>query len=951
MKHHFASSDWRALAVSSGIVLSLALNVGFVPGAKADLIPQNQVQITMMGFNLTGTYSAPGGQPTGEGKFKNGNAGEYPEGACIPSLVDVKNRDNVDGDIEVTAYYDYANGGDYGILTFKRITTGLTDPKAQADDLNDFSFTGSDLGTATSFPSDDGGSVNATVVGPYSGQSGTAPVDGADTTRHYNILLQNVPKQTTVHVLFCAQLHVDASEYGGGAQMSVRTGEGGAENIAIQAVKLLVLPKLTLTKVVEGGTATPDQWSFHVSPAINGVSDYAIPAGQDSVTIDNIEPDGTYTVTESGPAGYEFKDGSGTNCVFSGSTASTTLAAAKPQQTATCVFTNRYVAPIVLPKLTVTKVVVNDNGGTAAVSDFPLFVDGNPVTSGQQGMFSTGTHAVSETGDPGYAATFSGDCDSTGQVTLAEGDIKSCTITNDDIYTATTGTLTVIKQVVNDNGGTKTAGDFTLNVTGSNVSNPSFAGSSDGVSVVLDAGSYSVDETTDAGYAKTLGANCSGTLVAGDTKTCIVTNDDIWVATTGTLTVIKVVINDDKGDREPGDFKLEVEGVSPSPASFDGSSSGTTVVLGVGDYNVAEKGSGNYDVSYGTGCSGTIAAGESRTCTVTNNDKTPGGGGGGGGGWEATTGTIMVYKTLDSAYGGEADPSDFTLAVSGTNPTPASFSGSSAGTPVTVGAGAYSVSEEPVSGYVASYGEGCIGTVAAGQTVSCYVINRYSPHQITGADLSVTKSANASTVQTGGSLDYLITLTNIGPDPATNASVSDVLPAGFIYQSSAASQGSYDSSSGVWTIGAMAVNATATLSIHVTVTAAAGLYVNTATATALEYDPVHANNVASQSVTVATSGGGNSGGGTVTYIYTNPGGGGLSATSGGGATGFAPTTTPPAPVPQVLGVTDEAMALEPAPAPVPQVLGAVDELPRTGTPAWAILFVLGAAAAAMRRQR
>ncbi len=232
-------------------------------------------------------------------------------------------------------------------------------------------------------------------------------------------------------------------------------------------------------------------------------------------------------------------------------------------------------------------------------------------------------------------------------------------------------------------------------------------------------------------------------------------------------------------------------------------------------------------------------------------------------------------------------------------------------------------------------------------------MNRYSPNETKSADLSLTKSASASSIQSGTSLDYLIGLTNIGPDPATNAEVSDVLPAGFVYQSSVASQGSYSSSTGIWSIGPMAVNATATLSIKVTVTAAAGLYVNTATATALEYDPVHANNVASQSVSVVQSGGQNSGGGTVTYTYTNPGGGGLSAGSGGGATGFAPVVAPPAlPAPQVLGATDEAAPVEPVAAPPePKVLGATDELPRTGTPAWLLLAAVAGVAVALRRER
>jgi hypothetical protein len=86
--------------------------------------------------------------------------------------------------------------------------------------------------------------------------------------------------------------------------------------------------------------------------------------------------------------------------------------------------------------LTVTKVVVNDDGGTKVVGDFSLFVDGNPVISGSGNILSAGVYAVTETPDPGYAGTFSGDCTATGQVVLAVGESKNCTLTNDDIAVA-----------------------------------------------------------------------------------------------------------------------------------------------------------------------------------------------------------------------------------------------------------------------------------------------------------------------------------------------------------------------------------------------------------------------------------------------------------------------------------------------------------------------------------
>src|SRR5204862_6922112 len=99
---------------------------------------------------------------------------------------------------------------------------------------------------------------------------------------------------------------------------------------------------------------------------------------------------------------------------------------------------------------------------------------------------------------------------------LAPGGSATCTITNND----QAATLTVIKHVINNNGGTKSAADFTLSVTGTSPSPASFAGSESGTTVTLNAGSYSVDEAVVSGYTKSLGANCSGTIANGQTKSC-----------------------------------------------------------------------------------------------------------------------------------------------------------------------------------------------------------------------------------------------------------------------------------------------------------------------------------------------------------------------------------------------------------------------------------------------
>jgi hypothetical protein len=81
------------------------------------------------------------------------------------------------------------------------------------------------------------------------------------------------------------------------------------------------------------------------------------------------------------------------------------------------------------------------------------------------------------------------------------------------------------------------------------------------------------------------------------------------------------VINDDGGPKSASDFTMNVSGGSPSPASFPGQESpGTNVALNAGSYSVSEGAHTGYAVSYSADCVSSIAIGQTKTCTVTNND-------------------------------------------------------------------------------------------------------------------------------------------------------------------------------------------------------------------------------------------------------------------------------------------------------------------------------------------
>ena len=74
-----------------------------------------------------------------------------------------------------------------------------------------------------------------------------------------------------------------------------------------------------------------------------------------------------------------------------------------------------------------------------------------------------------------------------------------------------------------------------------------------------------------------------------------------------------------------------------------------------------------------------------------------------------------------------------------------------------------------------------------------------------GADLGVAVTANQARYTAGDTVIYTVTLTNDGPDDTTGVVVTDGLPAELTFESSAADRGTYDDTTGEWTVGDMAV--------------------------------------------------------------------------------------------------------------------------------------------------
>lgn len=108
----------------------------------------------------------------------------------------------------------------------------------------------------------------------------------------------------------------------------------------------------------------------------------------------------------------------------------------------------------------------------------------------------------------------------------------------------------------------------------------------------------------------------------------------------------------------------------------------------------------------------------------------------------------------------------------------------------------------------------------------------------TAPDVSLALSGSLCARQTGV---LNVAVANNGPGPVTSVIVTDAIPAGLIFNSYLASQGSYSSTTGIWTVGSIPEGVTHTLSL-VTSVSTTGRFTNTAAVMQYQFDPVAANN-------------------------------------------------------------------------------------------------------------
>ncbi len=120
-------------------------------------------------------------------------------------------------------------------------------------------------------------------------------------------------------------------------------------------------------------------------------------------------------------------------------------------------------------------------------------------------------------------------------------------------------------------------------------------------------------------------------------------------------------------------------------------------------------------------------------------------------------------------------------------------------------------------------------------------------------DLGVTKIVDDAEPAEGDTVVFTVTITNNGSDDATGVQLTDLLPAGLTHVGNTPSQGSYDSGTGIWTVGNLAVSVTATITISASVNDGTANTTLTNTATMTDVDQTDSNpdnNSAQAAVTV-----------------------------------------------------------------------------------------------------
>jgi uncharacterized repeat protein (TIGR01451 family) len=488
---------------------------------------------------------------------------------------------------------------------------------------------------------------------------------------------------------------------------------------------------------------------------------------------------GTYSVSETVPAGWDLKSAI---CSDQSPVGAISLQAG---EVVTCVFTNEKDARIVVEKQTLP------NGDAQSFHfDASYDADGFDLVDGGQndsGDLDPGTYSVSEDVPAGWdlESAVCSDQSPVGAISLQAGEVVTCVFTNEK-----DARIVVEKQTL-PNGDSQvfsfTAG---YDADGFSLSDGQSNDSGD-----LDPGTYSVSETVPAGW-DLKSAVCSDqspagaiSLQAGEVVTCVFTNEK-----DAKIIVEKQTLPN--GDPQVFSFTAgyDADGFSLSDGQQNDSGD-----LDPGTYSVSETVPAGWDLESAV-CSDqspagaiSLQAGEVVTCVFTNTKVPP-------------PGAINVIKTANPTSlkepGGLVS---FTVEIQNTSQVDVVITsvvddkfgnlanvagGSPAGCfalPLQLAPGASSTCTFPKE-VTGTAGTSHVNTVtASGFDARENPVSDSDDATVTFTerliDLVIVKDATSPT-PLNGTVTYTMTVTNKGPDTATNVQLADPAPAGITYLSS-----------------------------------------------------------------------------------------------------------------------------------------------------------------------
>ena len=297
-------------------------------------------------------------------------------------------------------------------------------------------------------------------------------------------------------------------------------------------------------------------------------------------------------------------------------------------------------------------------------------VDNGGTNSAVYSNLSAGNYSISENSTTGWTllsvsctddttqnsvSTPSGS--GTGTIALGAGQHVTCTFTN----TRDTGSIVIVKSAL--------GGDFAFpfSVTGPSSYSASpiittFGGTGVSTLTVNTGTGYSVTENVPAGWSQTSVTCTNGSGTVSNTNFAVTSNGTVtctFVNTKqSTLTVNKVC--DPVSDN--GKFNLQIDGVTKAADASCGGSTGAVVVSAashtVGELAGAGSVLSDYTTVIGGDCgsngSVTLAAGENKTCTITNTLK---------------RGTIIVKKVMEGGTDSFTFSGDAAGTISANNGT------------------------------------------------------------------------------------------------------------------------------------------------------------------------------------------------------------------------------------------------------------------------------------------